>query len=134
MSHRQADLEVFGSVLQQYREGHNSLICWIEETTEKQENTQPEQTDSRALSEQLAQQTVGEDTDIDEYLPVLQNKSVFDSVSVLLQALVAEIEQNQVKLDECQTYSKQYCAAVKVSTSDQCRLLLNGSHHGEKET
>uniref|UniRef100_A0A8C2BJ21 Microtubule actin crosslinking factor 1 n=1 Tax=Cyprinus carpio TaxID=7962 RepID=A0A8C2BJ21_CYPCA len=82
---RQADLEMLGSVLQQYREGHSSLIRWIEETTEKQENTQPEQTDSRALSEQLAQQT----------------------------ALVAEIEQNQVKLDECQTHSKQYCAAVK---------------------
>lgn len=31
------------------------------------------------------------------------------------QALVAEIEQNQVKLDECQTYSKHYCTAVKVS-------------------
>uniref|UniRef100_A0A673K2E1 Microtubule-actin cross-linking factor 1-like n=1 Tax=Sinocyclocheilus rhinocerous TaxID=307959 RepID=A0A673K2E1_9TELE len=85
METRQADLEMLGSVLQQYREGHTSLIRWIEETTEKQENTQPEQTDSRALSEQLAQQT----------------------------ALVAEIEQNQVKLDECQTYSKQYCAAVK---------------------
>ncbi|XP_016105079.1 microtubule-actin cross-linking factor 1-like [Sinocyclocheilus grahami] len=85
LSYRQADLEMLGSVLQQYREGHTSLIRWIEETTEKQENTQPEQTDSRALSEQLAQQT----------------------------ALVAEIEQNQVKLDECQTYSKQCCAAVK---------------------
>lgn len=31
-----------------------------------------------------------------------------------LQALVAEIEQNQVKLDECQTHSKQYSTAVKV--------------------
>ncbi|TRY84286.1 hypothetical protein DNTS_025412 [Danionella cerebrum] len=82
---RQADLEVLGSVLQQYKEGHSSLIRWIEETTEKQENTKPEQTDSRALSEQLAQQT----------------------------ALVAEIEKNQLKLDECQTYSKQYSAAVK---------------------
>lgn len=30
---------------------------------------------------------------------------------------MVEIEQNQVKLDECQTYSKQYCAAVKVSTT-----------------
>lgn len=78
MSYRQADLEVLGSVLQQYREGHTSLIRWIEETTEKQENTQPEQTDSRALSEQLAQQTVREDTDINEYFQVLQNKSVFD--------------------------------------------------------
>ncbi len=31
-----------------------------------------------------------------------------------LQALVAEIEQNQNKLDECQTHSKQYCTSVKV--------------------
>ncbi|TSK31438.1 Microtubule-actin cross-linking factor 1, isoforms 1/2/3/5 [Bagarius yarrelli] len=85
METRQADLETIGSVLQQYRHGHSSLIRWIEETTEKQENTQPEQTDSKALSEQLAQQT----------------------------ALVAEIEQNQVKLDECQMYSKHYCTAVK---------------------
>ncbi|XP_062870373.1 microtubule-actin cross-linking factor 1 isoform X9 [Trichomycterus rosablanca] len=82
---RQADLEMIGSVLQQYREGHSGLIHWIEETTEKQENTRPKQTDSKALSEQLAQQT----------------------------ALVAEIEQNQVKLDECQTSSKQYCTSVK---------------------
>ncbi|KAL6456951.1 hypothetical protein MHYP_G00339140 [Metynnis hypsauchen] len=85
METRLSDLEMLGSVLQQYREGHSGLIRWIEETTAKQENTQPEQTDSRALSEQLAQQT----------------------------ALVAEIEQNQVKLDECQTHSKHYCTAVK---------------------
>ncbi len=71
MSYRQADLEMLSSVLQQYREGHTSLIRWIEETTEKQENTQPEQTDSRALSEQLAQQTVRGDTFIDEYFYVL---------------------------------------------------------------
>ncbi|KAI1901789.1 hypothetical protein AGOR_G00038010 [Albula goreensis] len=82
---RQTDLEALGSVLQQYREGHSALIRWIEETTERQENTQPGQTDSKVLSEQLAQQT----------------------------ALVAEIEQNQVKLDQCQTHSKQYCTAVK---------------------
>lgn len=49
---------MLGSVLQQYREGHDSLIHWIEETTEMQENTKSEQSDSRALSEQLAQQTV----------------------------------------------------------------------------
>lgn len=35
----------------------------------------------------------------------------------LLQALVAEIEQNQTKLDECQTHSKQYCTSVKVRDS-----------------
>ncbi|KAM6973819.1 microtubule-actin cross-linking factor 1 [Tautogolabrus adspersus] len=85
METRQTDLEVLGSDLQQYRDGHSALIKWIEETTERQENTQPGQTDSKALSEQLAQQT----------------------------ALVVEIEQNQTKLDECQTHSKQYCTSVK---------------------
>uniref|UniRef100_A0A3B4U476 Microtubule actin crosslinking factor 1 n=1 Tax=Seriola dumerili TaxID=41447 RepID=A0A3B4U476_SERDU len=85
METRRADLESLGSALQQYRDGHSALIKWIEETTERQENTQPGQSDSKALSEQLAQQT----------------------------ALVAEIEQNQTKLDECQTHSKQYCTSVK---------------------
>uniref|UniRef100_A0A7N8YEA5 Microtubule actin crosslinking factor 1a n=1 Tax=Mastacembelus armatus TaxID=205130 RepID=A0A7N8YEA5_9TELE len=85
METRQTDLEALGSALQLYRNGHSALIKWIEETTERQENTQPGQTDSKALSEQLAQQT----------------------------ALVAEIEQNQIKLDECQTHSKQYCTSVK---------------------
>lgn len=60
---RRTDLEALGSALQQYRDGHSSLIKWIEETTERQENTQPGQTDSRALSEQLAQQTVS-NTDV----------------------------------------------------------------------
>ncbi|KAK7899367.1 hypothetical protein WMY93_020220 [Mugilogobius chulae] len=82
---RQTELEALGSSLQLYRNGHSALIKWIEETTERQENTQPGQTDSKALSEQLAQQT----------------------------ALVAEIEKNQAKLDDCQTHSKQYCTAVK---------------------
>ncbi|XP_038580127.1 microtubule-actin cross-linking factor 1 isoform X13 [Micropterus salmoides] len=85
METRRTDLEALGSALQQYRDGHSALIKWIEETTERQENTQPGQTDSKALSEQLAQQT----------------------------ALVVEIEQNQTKLDECQTHSKQYCTSVK---------------------
>uniref|UniRef100_A0A673B6B6 Microtubule actin crosslinking factor 1 n=1 Tax=Sphaeramia orbicularis TaxID=375764 RepID=A0A673B6B6_9TELE len=76
---------VLGSSLQQYRDGHSALIKWIEETTERQENTQPGQSDSKALSEQLAQQT----------------------------AQLFTIEQNQTKLDECQTHSKQYCTSVK---------------------
>ncbi|KAM9738533.1 microtubule-actin cross-linking factor 1 isoform 7-T8 [Menidia menidia] len=85
METRRADLEALAAALQQYRDGHSALIRWIEETTQRQEGAQPSRTDSRALSEQLAQQT----------------------------ALVAEIEQNQSKLDQCQTYSKQYCASVK---------------------
>lgn len=55
---RYSDLEALGSVLQQYREGHSALVSWIEKTTERQESTQPGQTDSKALSEKLAQQTV----------------------------------------------------------------------------
>uniref|UniRef100_A0AAV2K7D8 Microtubule-actin cross-linking factor 1-like n=1 Tax=Knipowitschia caucasica TaxID=637954 RepID=A0AAV2K7D8_KNICA len=82
---RQTELEALCSSLQLYRDGHSALIKWIEETTDRQENTHPSQSDSKALSEQLAQQT----------------------------ALVAEIERNQTKLDECQTHSKQYCTAVK---------------------
>ncbi|XP_062265327.1 microtubule-actin cross-linking factor 1 isoform X4 [Platichthys flesus] len=85
METRRADLDALGSDLHQYRAGHSALIRWIEETTKRQEDTQPGQSDSKALSEQLAQQT----------------------------ALVAEIEQNQTKLDECQTHSKQYCTSVK---------------------
>uniref|UniRef100_A0A674BSA2 Microtubule actin crosslinking factor 1 n=1 Tax=Salmo trutta TaxID=8032 RepID=A0A674BSA2_SALTR len=85
MDTRRAELQALGSVLQQYRDGHSALIHWIEETTERQENTQPGQTDSKVLSEQLAEQT----------------------------ALVAAIEKNQTKLDECQTHSKQYCTSVK---------------------
>uniref|UniRef100_A0A8C7FXA3 Microtubule actin crosslinking factor 1 n=1 Tax=Oncorhynchus kisutch TaxID=8019 RepID=A0A8C7FXA3_ONCKI len=58
MDTRRAELKALGSVLQHYRDGHSALIHWIEETTERQENTQPGQTDSRVLSEQLAEQTV----------------------------------------------------------------------------
>ncbi|XP_053719858.1 microtubule-actin cross-linking factor 1 isoform X18 [Synchiropus splendidus] len=82
---RLTDLDSLASELQQYREGHAALLKWIIETTERQENAQVAQTDSKALTEQLAQQT----------------------------ALVAEIEQNQTKLDDCQTHSKGYCKSVK---------------------
>lgn len=33
---------------------------------------------------------------------------------ILLKALAAEIEKNQAKLDQCQKFSQQYSAAVKV--------------------
>ncbi|XP_077405806.1 microtubule-actin cross-linking factor 1 isoform X18 [Vanacampus margaritifer] len=82
---RRAELEGIGSVLQRYRDGHSELTTWIQETTQRQENTPAGTSDSKALSEQLAQQT----------------------------ALVAEIEENQTKLDDCQTDSKQYCTLVK---------------------
>ncbi|XP_051928415.1 microtubule-actin cross-linking factor 1 isoform X6 [Hippocampus zosterae] len=82
---RRAELQGIASVLQQYREGHSELMTWIQETTQRQESTPAGTTDSKALSEQLAQQT----------------------------ALVAEIEDNQTKLDDCQAHSKHYCTSVK---------------------
>ncbi|CAF94383.1 unnamed protein product, partial [Tetraodon nigroviridis] len=112
---RRTDLEALGATLKQYRDGHSDLIRWIEETTQRQENTQPGQTDSKGLSEQLAQQTVSIST---QTRPVGSgNGIILIWLTILffnfIQALVAEIEQNQVKLNECHTHSKQYCTLVK---------------------
>ncbi|XP_031818078.1 microtubule-actin cross-linking factor 1 isoform X23 [Sarcophilus harrisii] len=83
---RQSELESIQEVLGDYRACHGALIQWIEETTAQQEVMKPGQAeDSRVLSEQLSQQT----------------------------ALVAEIEKNQSKLDQCQKFSQQYSASVK---------------------
>ncbi|XP_019403110.1 PREDICTED: microtubule-actin cross-linking factor 1 isoform X16 [Crocodylus porosus] len=83
---RHTELESIQEVLSDYCECHGALIRWIEETTAQQELMKPGQAeDSRVLSEQLSQQT----------------------------ALVAEIERNQAKLDQCQKFSQQYSAAVK---------------------
>ncbi|XP_056651159.1 microtubule-actin cross-linking factor 1 isoform X5 [Monodelphis domestica] len=83
---RQSELESIQEVLRDYRSCHGALIQWIEETTAQQEVMKPGQAeDSRLLSEQLSQQT----------------------------ALVAEIERNQAKLDQCQKFSQQYSASVK---------------------
>ncbi|KAM9320102.1 microtubule-actin cross-linking factor 1 [Gastrophryne carolinensis] len=83
---RQLELAVIRDVLKNYRGNHDSLIHWIETTKAQQEMMKPGQSeDRRVLSEQLNQQT----------------------------ALVAEIERNQSRLDECQTLSQQYSASVK---------------------
>ncbi|XP_055368989.1 microtubule-actin cross-linking factor 1 isoform X23 [Betta splendens] len=102
---RKTDLESLGSALQQYRDGHSALVRWIEDTTQRQESSQPGQTDSKALSEQLAQQT----------------------------ALVAEIEQNQTKLDECHTHAKQYCTSVKDYELQQMtyRAFVESTHKSQ---
>ncbi|XP_038613930.1 microtubule-actin cross-linking factor 1 isoform X2 [Tachyglossus aculeatus] len=86
METRSSDLESIQEVLRDYRACHGALIQWIEETTAQQEVMKPGQAeDSRVLSEQLSQQT----------------------------ALVAEIERNQAKLDQCQKFSQQYSTTVK---------------------
>ncbi|XP_072890566.1 microtubule-actin cross-linking factor 1 isoform X3 [Hemitrygon akajei] len=86
IANRESELATIEELLKNYRGFHQSLINWIEETTAQQGKMEPGKAeDTKILSEQLSQQT----------------------------ALVAEIENNQTKLDECQTLSKQYSAAVK---------------------
>lgn len=59
-SSSQSELESIQEVLGDYRACHGTLIKWIEETTAQQERMKPGQAeDSRVLSEQLSQQTVG---------------------------------------------------------------------------
>lgn len=59
-SSSQSELESIQEVLGDYRACHGTLIRWIEETTAQQEMMKPGQAeDSRVLSEQLSQQTVG---------------------------------------------------------------------------
>ncbi|XP_078093960.1 microtubule-actin cross-linking factor 1 isoform X3 [Mustelus asterias] len=83
---RESELQSIEESLKNYRGCHQSLIDWIEETTVQQEKMEPGKAeDTKILSQQLSQQT----------------------------ALVAEIEKNQAKLDECQNLSKQYSVSVK---------------------
>ncbi|XP_060703662.1 microtubule-actin cross-linking factor 1 isoform X12 [Hemiscyllium ocellatum] len=83
---RESELESIEGLLKNYRDCHQSLIDWIEETTAQQEKMEPGKAeDTKILSQQLSQQM----------------------------ALVAEIEKNQTKLDECQNLSKQYSVSVK---------------------
>ncbi|XP_032901183.1 microtubule-actin cross-linking factor 1 isoform X22 [Amblyraja radiata] len=83
---RESELATIEALLKNYRGCHQSLIDWIEETTAQQGKMEPGKAeDTKILSEQLSQQM----------------------------ALVAEIENNQIKLDECQSLSKQYSAGVK---------------------
>ncbi|XP_073471414.1 microtubule-actin cross-linking factor 1 isoform X7 [Aquarana catesbeiana] len=83
---RHLELAAIKDVLKNYRRHHDSLVQWIEATKAQQEMMKPGQSeDRRVLSEQLNQQM----------------------------ALVAEIEQNRSRLDECQTFSQQYSISVK---------------------
>ncbi|XP_044142353.1 LOW QUALITY PROTEIN: microtubule-actin cross-linking factor 1-like [Bufo gargarizans] len=83
---RQSELATIREVLKCYRGHHDGLIQWIEATKSQQEMMKPGQSEDRkVLSEQLNEQT----------------------------ALVAEIERNQPRLDECQALSQQYSVSVK---------------------
>ncbi|CAG09425.1 unnamed protein product, partial [Tetraodon nigroviridis] len=83
---RLRDLDGIGKSLQNYRDSYCSLDKWVRETEAEQLKTQenkPE--DSRSLAGLL-------------------NK---------LKVLVAEIEQKQSQIDECQKHSEQYSSAIK---------------------
>ncbi|KAK1905691.1 Dystonin [Dissostichus eleginoides] len=83
---RLRDLDGIGKSLKHYRDSHSSLDEWVREMEAEQLNTQenkPE--DSKALAELLNKQKV----------------------------LVAEIEQKQGRIDECQKYSEQYSSSIK---------------------
>ncbi|XP_068183099.1 dystonin [Antennarius striatus] len=83
---RLRDLDSISKSLKHYRDSYSSLDEWVrqmEEAQLKAQENKPE--DSKALAELLNKQKV----------------------------IVAEIEQKQGKLDECQKYSEQYSSAVK---------------------
>ncbi|XP_034057772.1 dystonin isoform X5 [Gymnodraco acuticeps] len=83
---RLRDLDGIGKSLKHYRDSHSSLDEWVREMEAEQLHAQenkPE--DSKALAELLNKQKV----------------------------LVAEIEQKQGRIDECQKYSEQYSSSIK---------------------
>uniref|UniRef100_A0A3B4WAC8 Dystonin n=1 Tax=Seriola lalandi dorsalis TaxID=1841481 RepID=A0A3B4WAC8_SERLL len=83
---RLRDLDGINKSLKHYRDSYSSLDEWVTEMEEAQRKAQenkPE--DSKALAELLNKQKV----------------------------LVAEIEQKQSRMDECQKYSEQYSSAIK---------------------
>ncbi|XP_039546384.1 dystonin isoform X5 [Pimephales promelas] len=86
IENRLRDLEGISKSLKYYKDTYNSLDEWSKEMEVKQlkaQENQPE--DSKALAEFLNQQKV----------------------------LVAEIEQKQSKIEECQKYSEHYAVGVK---------------------
>ncbi|XP_048061846.1 dystonin isoform X4 [Megalobrama amblycephala] len=86
IENRLRDLEGISKSLKYYKDTYNGLDEWSKEMEAKQlkaQENQPE--DSKALAEFLNQQKV----------------------------LVAEIEQKQSKIEECQKYSEQYAVGVK---------------------
>ncbi|XP_070696753.1 dystonin [Pempheris klunzingeri] len=83
---RLRDLDGIGKSLKHYRDSYSSLDEWVSEMEAAQlkaQENKPE--DSKALAELLNKQKV----------------------------LVAEIEQKQSRIDECQKYSEQYSSAIK---------------------
>ncbi|GCB81008.1 hypothetical protein scyTo_0022743, partial [Scyliorhinus torazame] len=83
---RSRELQQLGRQLSYYREAHDWLIQWIQETKERQEKIQARPIrDSSSLKEQLQQEK-----------KVLQ-----------------EVERNREKVDECEKFAKQYIDAIK---------------------
>ncbi|XP_067882338.1 LOW QUALITY PROTEIN: plectin-like [Heterodontus francisci] len=80
------ELEQLGRQLSYYREAHNWLIQWIQDTKERQEKIQAVPIrDRNSLKQQLQQQ----------------------------QKVLQEVEKNREKVDECEKFAKQYIDAIK---------------------
>lgn len=83
----------------------------------KAQENKPE--DSKALAELLNKQKVGSEV-MSHLLSQIQNfphTSVKQYLSLISQVLVAEIEQKQSSIDECQKLSEQYSSSIKVNSS-----------------
>uniref|UniRef100_A0A663FHQ7 Dystonin n=1 Tax=Aquila chrysaetos chrysaetos TaxID=223781 RepID=A0A663FHQ7_AQUCH len=97
IENRLRDLEGINKSLKYYKDTYNSLDTWIQQVEDAQRKIQeihPE--NSKALAKQLNQHKM----------------------------LVSEIEMKQGKIDECQKYSEQYSAAVKVINNIILRILF----------
>lgn len=109
---RLRDLDGIGKSLQNYRDSYCSLDEWVREMEAEQlkaQENKPE--DSKSLAELLNKQKVWF---------ISYKKCKCECTSVYLstfQVLVAEIEQKQSQIDECQKHSEQYSSAIKVKQS-----------------
>lgn len=117
---RLRDLEAISKSLKYYKDSYISLDEWIRDMEVWQLKAQENQGDnSKSLAELLNQQKV--------YIYNI-GKYIFFSVLrhfllvCVFQMMISEIESKQIKVDECQKYSEQYLAGVKVKV----RICLSG--------
>lgn len=93
----------------------------MEDAQLKAQENKPE--DSKALAEMLNKQKVGhEEQSLWKYMKM----RCTDLICIWWKVLVAEIEQIQSRIDDCQKYSERYTSAVKVSLDNFIFLQPRG--------
>ncbi|CAK6951622.1 dystonin isoform X1 [Scomber scombrus] len=113
VDNRLRDLDGISKSLKHYRDSYSSLDEWVTEMEAAQlkaQENKPE--DSKALAELLNKQKARTDFLTIRYKIAQMLKKKILKVFVL-QVLVAEIEQKQSRMDECQKYSEQYSSSIK---------------------